>query len=1030
MRTKRLFSVLTLFGVGAVARASYTNFEAGHVHPIDLTPAGDRLLAVNTPDAMLEVFTIAADGSLAGGTAVPVGLEPVTVRARTNGEAWVVNHLSDTVSVVDLGLGAVVGTIDTGDEPGDVAFAAGRAFVSLSTQDVVRVYDAATRAPLGLVPLAGRDVRALAVSNDGSKVYAVVLRSGNGTTILGVHATFPGSTQLDLDPERLGALGLRDIDCTGPTPPYPPLPSGIVRNPALSDPADGVPKVGLIVGWNEAAAEWQDELGQDWNDCLPYRPADNDLFVIDAASLAVTAVKHLGTSLFDVSVHPVNGKIYVPHTEARNRVRFEHELGVRGHVVDNRMAIVDPAAGNAVTLVDLNAHIDRESDPATNLQERLASVSQPGMMAWKSDGSAAWLAAIGSRKVFRLDGACTSPACIFGAQRALPDVVEVGEGPTGVVLREAALPEDERLYVLNRISHSIAVVRTHDRTLVGEVPLHDPSSEDTRLGRRFLYDGIDGSGHGDASCASCHLFGDLDGLAWDLGDPPGQFVPYSTPLDNVRFIFPQGTAQPCPNDAICAAHDGFDPQKGPMTTQTLRAMLEPLHWRGDRATMNDFNAAFVGLMGTADIGPINGKPAGLSAVDMERFRQFALAMRFPPNPYRTLGDGYPCPPRAVDPNCEVSVHGGLLPGNPAEGDLIFHTDPVDGGQRCVACHTDPFGAAVGTLDGVPPAQPTSLSSAGLFNGTADGSPHSDLKVPHLRNMYEKLGPVLAAPGDGSMPETASGFGFVHDGGIPDLLRFLSADVFQFSGSTGEQARKVRDVASFMFHFPTGIKPAVGRQLTLAPGLPPGGADGATLATLVALGDGESAARHCELTAVAVRGGVLRGHYLQDGSWIPDAAGDAPLTLEALFATAEAPLTFTCGTIDSGWRLGVDRDADAVLDFDDCAAADPQTFAAPATVSGLTLDQTPGTLLTWAPQAETTGLSLRYAVLGGSLLELRADGVGAIGCVASDLADASWTDPRPDPPPGDGHAYLVRAQNPCGDGDLGPGLEPLETLECL
>ena len=33
---------------------------------------------------------------------VPVGLEPVAVAARTNTEVWVVNHLSDSVSVVDL----------------------------------------------------------------------------------------------------------------------------------------------------------------------------------------------------------------------------------------------------------------------------------------------------------------------------------------------------------------------------------------------------------------------------------------------------------------------------------------------------------------------------------------------------------------------------------------------------------------------------------------------------------------------------------------------------------------------------------------------------------------------------------------------------------------------------------------------------------------------------------------------------------------------------------------------------------------
>ena len=31
---------------------------------------------------------------------VPVGLDTVSVRARTNNEAWVVNHSSDSISIV------------------------------------------------------------------------------------------------------------------------------------------------------------------------------------------------------------------------------------------------------------------------------------------------------------------------------------------------------------------------------------------------------------------------------------------------------------------------------------------------------------------------------------------------------------------------------------------------------------------------------------------------------------------------------------------------------------------------------------------------------------------------------------------------------------------------------------------------------------------------------------------------------------------------------------------------------------------
>ena len=71
------------------------------------------------------------------------------------------------------------------------AFDAGRAFAAVSSQDAVRAFDLGD---LDAAPatdtLAGRDVRALAESNDGSKVYAVVLASGNRTTVVGVTRRF------------------------------------------------------------------------------------------------------------------------------------------------------------------------------------------------------------------------------------------------------------------------------------------------------------------------------------------------------------------------------------------------------------------------------------------------------------------------------------------------------------------------------------------------------------------------------------------------------------------------------------------------------------------------------------------------------------------------------------------------------------------------------------------------------------------------------------------------------------------------
>jgi DNA-binding beta-propeller fold protein YncE len=1014
-----LLAGLIATSLPAIAAAAYVNFEVSHVHPIALTPSGNRLLVVNTPDARLEVFTVGSGGALTHEASIPVGLEPVSVAARTDAEAWVANHLSDTISIVDLDLQTAARSLEVGDEPADVAFAGGRAFVAVSQEDAVKAYDLANLdLPPAVIPLFGNDARALAVSPDGTRVYAVVLHSGNQTTVVNANVVWDNNAGLDAN--RLNALGIPDMACDGAPPAYPPLPPGVVRNPALLDPPSGVPEVGLIVRWNESAGEWQDETGADWSHCLPFRLPDHDLFVIDVATRTVVdRVAHLGTTLFDVSVNPANGKIYVPHQEARNFVRFEHPLGVQGHVVDNRMAIVEPP-GNGVKILDLNTHIDRASDPAANLAEREASISQPGMMAWKADGSEAFLTAIGSRKLFRVDGACGDGSCAFGPSRSAPDAVEVGEGPTGVAFHEGV----GRAYVLLRFSNSVAVVDATALTKIDEIALHDASPAVVRDGRHFLYDGIDSSGHGDNACSSCHVSGDFDLLAWDLGDPTGSLAPYSTPNDNVRFITLGGV--PCnPALPFCASHAGFDPQKGPMTTQTLRAMLEPLHWRGDRATMNDFNPAFVGLLGKAPVGQVNGKPAGQTPADMETFRQFALGIRFPPNPYRLVDDTLP----AGDQRFGDSP----FAGDPQTGETLFFTANTDGGGPCVACHTLPHGAAGGVLGGVTPAEPTSMSAAALFNGTLDGSRHSDLKVPHMRNMYEKFGPLFGDRTD--PPDRKSGFGYIHDGSIGDLHVFLSAAVFNLSAAN--QAKQVRDLAAFSLAFPTGTRPAVGRQVTVAPGAPPAVEAGeppeALLATLISLGALNDPGRHCELTATALDAGRMRAWRLLDkaggGSWGTDLAGEPPVTTGRLRESADGPITFLCATIGSGVRLGGDRDEDAVLDGDDCNPADAEAWSPAAQVAGLVVSAG-SPALAWTDQSPVTGPGVRYDVAAGSVLDLRVLGLApATACLIGDLADAFADDPGLAPAVGDGRYYLVRARNSCASPGFGPGRESLAALAC-
>jgi DNA-binding beta-propeller fold protein YncE len=147
-------------------------FEARHVHPVALTPDGTHLLAVNSPDASLSIFDVTNPARPAPMlvTEIAVGLEPVSVKARTPDEVWVVNELSDSVSIVSLSGRRVIDTLSVPDEPADVTFAAGKAFVTCSRNNLIRVFDAATRLPLGSIPLTGLHPRALAASADGSRL--------------------------------------------------------------------------------------------------------------------------------------------------------------------------------------------------------------------------------------------------------------------------------------------------------------------------------------------------------------------------------------------------------------------------------------------------------------------------------------------------------------------------------------------------------------------------------------------------------------------------------------------------------------------------------------------------------------------------------------------------------------------------------------------------------------------------------------------------------------------------------------------
>ena len=94
-------------------QTDFVTFESGQVRPLRAVAGRPDAVRANTPDGQLEIFNVGA-GGISHAASVPVGLEPVAIAARSDSEVWVVNHLSDSISIVDV------------PEPARRAHAAGR----------------------------------------------------------------------------------------------------------------------------------------------------------------------------------------------------------------------------------------------------------------------------------------------------------------------------------------------------------------------------------------------------------------------------------------------------------------------------------------------------------------------------------------------------------------------------------------------------------------------------------------------------------------------------------------------------------------------------------------------------------------------------------------------------------------------------------------------------------------------------------------------------------------------------------------
>ena len=858
-------------------QGSYTAFESGQVRPLAMNSDKTRLYALNTPDGKMEVFDVSGElPELLH--SVPVGLEPVAIALRNDSEAWVVNTLSDNISVVDLAadIPHVTRTLYTGDEPQDIVFGGpdrNRAFVTTahrgqhSPSDLdamtpgtdradVWVFDAASgdSEPEKVISMFGVAPRALAVTPDGSKVYAAIYKSGNQTTIASHNYRLFGRT------------------------------STINGKPGPTTDAGGVeaPNSGVMVKYD--GDDWRDQYGTNWNRQIYFDLPDYDVFEIDAMASSPTWTKRhsgVGNALFNMTVNPANGKVYVSNMDARNELKFEGHgdrsdiQTLRGRFIKNQITVID---GNDVTPRDLNNHL-ADSRPGGSADDNARSLAMPLEMVMNSSGETLYVAAYSSSKVGIFDAAELENGNFTTSEA---NHIEVsGGGPAGIALDE----ERNRMYVLTRFNNSVAVVDLEAREEVASVEMYNPEPEFITEGRPFLYDARFSSGRGDSSCGSCHLFGDMDGLAWELGNPDVNWT------EN-----PRGYADEFVKMNALRVHH---PLKGPMLTQSFRGMefQGPLHWRGDRtgayrvngeslekAAFKEFRGAFTELL---------GRDAQPTEDELNKFADFVLQLRYPPNPNRNLDDT-------------------LTPKAQAGADVYFNEKTTGfkskndiAKQTCNHCHEvemdiERFGT-------------NTLMS---FEGTENPQ---DFKIPHLRNVYTRVGMFGQKFRDETstskhMGDQVTGYGLSHDGAVDTMETFLTVSVFHVD------IEDVAPVFEFVTQVPTGLAPIVGQQVTLN-AQQQNDQDLIDLMISQALlhtsAQGPNK-QQCDLVVHGVIDGEQRGWMMQesgeflsdDGEYISDA------DLRATSTEFGNSLTYLCAPPGSGTRVALDRDEDGTLNMED------------------------------------------------------------------------------------------------------------------
>ena len=275
-------SVSSIESIREPSEIGNRSYMSPHASPIAVSD--HFVFAVNTPADTLDIIDKA---SAAVVHRVNVGIDPVSVAVRPDAkEVWVANHISDSVSVVDIEPGSptylqVVATIQAFekgsratyfDEPVGIAFASNeKAYIALSAENEIAVIDVPTRKLVKRLEIVGQDPRAISVRGD--RLYVIPFESNNQTQLSGGKQEAIGSDLVTFDAWD----------------------HSISNNNVLS--------LGHVV------------------DIIKHPEVpDRDLFVFDTKTdELIEVVDSIGTLLYGVAVDS-KGRVFVAQTDARNDV--------------------------------------------------------------------------------------------------------------------------------------------------------------------------------------------------------------------------------------------------------------------------------------------------------------------------------------------------------------------------------------------------------------------------------------------------------------------------------------------------------------------------------------------------------------------------------------------------------------------------------------------------------------------------------------------------------------------------------------